>query len=147
VFAALLAREGVHGPGMPFEGKEGWCNYIARKAYSLDVMGGGVVPFKVDDTIIKLRPVRYATIPAVLAAEKIAPVARPENLREVIVATFKRAIEGIGEHHWNPHTRETATHSIPYTVAAALVQGKVTPRSFDEVNIEDESIRSLMKKI
>jgi 2-methylcitrate dehydratase len=147
VFAALLAREGVEGPNQPFQGKEGWCNYISRKRFALESMGGAGVPFKVEDSIIKLRPVRYATIPAVLAAEQLGPLADSKNIREVVVESFKRAVEGLGEHHWHPHSRESATHSMPYTVAAALLDGKVTPRTFDDDKINDANIRALMNKV
>ena len=32
VFAALLARAGMEGPHLPFEGKAGWCDHVARNA-------------------------------------------------------------------------------------------------------------------
>ena len=40
VFAARLAREGMDGPHLPFEGKAGWCRHVAGRPFSLDVMGG-----------------------------------------------------------------------------------------------------------
>jgi len=31
VFAAMLARIGIEGPHLPFEGKSGWCEHVARE--------------------------------------------------------------------------------------------------------------------
>jgi 2-methylcitrate dehydratase len=55
VFAAMLAREGMNAPYLPFEGKSGWCDHIAGKRFDLDTMGGGKTPFKILDTLIKPR--------------------------------------------------------------------------------------------
>jgi 2-methylcitrate dehydratase len=54
---------------------------------------------------------------------------------------------GTGEHHWNPDSRETADHSIPYVVAAALMDGTVTPRQFDSAHLESPVLRGLLRKI
>jgi len=52
-----------------------------------------------------------------------------------------------GEHHWNPDSRETADHSIPYVVAAALMDGTVTPRQFDDAHLKSPDLRTLLAKI
>jgi len=56
VFSAILARAGMEGPNMPFEGKAGWCDHVARERFTLETMGGNGVSFKVMDTQIKPRP-------------------------------------------------------------------------------------------
>src|SRR5262249_35938715 len=38
VFAAMLGREGMEGPHLPFEGKAGWCEHIACKRFTLGAM-------------------------------------------------------------------------------------------------------------
>jgi 2-methylcitrate dehydratase len=55
VFAALLAQAGMRGPHMPFEGKNGWSEHVARRPVSLDAFGGPGIPFKIHDTLIKPR--------------------------------------------------------------------------------------------
>ena len=45
---------------------------------------------------------------------------------------------------WDPKTRETADHSIPYLVAAALLDGDVTPATFTREKIHDPALRRLM---
>lgn len=151
VFAALLAREGMDAPGMPFEGREGWCDSVAGKPFSLDVMGGHGVEFKILDTLIKPRSSCATTISSILAAEKAASsvMRRLAEVERVTVETYERAKTGMGtgEHHWNPDSRETADHSIPYVVAAALMDGTVTPRQFDDAHLRSPELRALLAKI
>ncbi len=151
VFAALLAREGMDGPHLPFEGKAGWCRHVAGQAFSLDVMGGDGHPFKVQDTMIKPRASCASTISSILAAEKVAPSLRNRiaEVERVTVEVYERAKVGMGtgEHHWNPDSRETADHSIPYVVAAALMDGTVTPRQFDDDHRSNPELRALLGKI
>ena len=151
VFAALLAREGMDGPYLPFEGRSGWCDHVAGKRFSLDTLGGSGVSFKIQDTMIKPRPSCATTISSILAAEKVAPQirGRAAEVERVTVETYERAKAGMGtgEHHWNPDSRETADHSIPYVVAAALLDGTVTPRQFDDAHLRDPALRALLAKI
>ena len=151
VFAALLAHEGLDGPQLPFEGKAGWCNHVAGKPFSLGVMGGDGAPFKIRDTMIKPRASCASTISSILAAEKVAPSVRHRiaDVERVVVEVYERAKVGMGtgEHHWNPDSRETADHSIPYVVAATLLDGTVTPRQFDDDHRNNPELRALLPKI
>ena len=151
VFAALLAREGMDGPTQPFEGKSGWCEHIAGRRIALEVMGGNGVPFKVQHTMIKPRSACATTISSILAAEKVAPLVKGRlgEVERVTVEVYERAKIGMGtgEHHWNPDSRETADHSIPYVVAAALIDGTVTPRQFDDAHLRSPELRGLLPKI
>ena len=151
VFAAMLAREGMNAPHLPFEGKSGWCDHIASKRFPLDVMGGNGVSFKILDTLIKPRSSCATTISSILAAEKVAPALknRVADVQRVTVEVYETAKVGMGtgEHHWNPDSRETADHSIPYVVAAALLDGTVTPKQFDEAHLRSPELRALLAKI
>ncbi len=151
VFAALLAREGMDGPPQPFEGRSGWSEHIAGKRFALGAMGGNGVSFKIEDTMIKPRSSCATTISSILAAEKVAPLLknRIAEVERVTVETYGTAKAGMGtgEHHWHPDSRETADHSIPYVVAAALMDGTVTPRQFDAAHLRDPGLRALLAKI
>lgn len=151
VFAAMLAREGMEGLRMPFEGKNGWCAQIAQKSMELGPMGGAGAPFKIEVTLIKPRAVCGATISSVLAAEPLSQRLRGRTARitQVKVEVYGSAKEGMGtgEHHWNPQSRESADHSIPYVVAATLLDGTAGPAQFDDAHIADPNLRSLMTKI
>jgi 2-methylcitrate dehydratase len=150
VFAAMLAAGGMKGPHAPFAGKAGWCNHVARKPFSLAAFGGRGTPFKINDTLIKPRASCATTISSILAAEKAAAViGSVDEIEKVTVEVYERAKIGMGtgEHHWNPDSRETADHSIPYVVAAALVDRRVTPASFDDARLWSTELRTLLPKI
>ncbi|MCH8340394.1 MAG: MmgE/PrpD family protein [Chloroflexi bacterium] len=46
-----------------------------------------------------------------------------------------------------PKTKETADHSLPYVIAAALVDGNVLPESFSDEKLKDPRIREVLQKI
>src|SRR5262249_105915 len=52
-----------------------------------------------------------------------------------------------GEQFWNPESRETADHSLPYVVAAALVDGALTRHSFNDNRLWSPELRALLQKI
>ena len=150
VFAALLAQTGMKGPHAPFAGKAGWCNHVARRTFSLETWGGGGTPFKIHDTLIKPRASCATTISSILAAEKAAAqVPRVDQIEKVTVEVYERAKVGMGtgEHHWNPDSRETADHSIPYVVAASLIDKRLTPASFADARLWSPELRELLPKI
>ncbi len=149
VFAAILAKAGMEGPHLPFEGKAGWCGHVARDTIALGAMGGAGTPFKIVHSIIKPRACCGTTISSVMAAEKVGPLHNIKDVKKVTVEVYKKAKErvGTGEHRWNPDSRETADHSIPYVVAATLMDGTVTPRSFNDAHLWNPELRALIHKI
>jgi 2-methylcitrate dehydratase len=148
VFAALLARVGMEGPHLPFEGKAGWCDNVAENRFTLDTLGGNGTPFKVLDAHVKYRASCGTAISSVLAAEKVAPL-NINDVKQVIVEVYKDAKDrcGTGAHRWNPDTRESADHSIPYNVAATLMEGTVSPRSFNDTHLANPQLRALVQKV
>jgi len=148
VFAALLARAGMEGPHLPFEGKAGWCDHVAAERFSLETLGGNGTPFKILDSHVKYRASCGTAISSILAAEKVAPL-NIKEVKQVIVEVYKDAKDrcGTGAHRWNPDTRESADHSIPYNVAATLMDGTVTPRSFNDAHLWNPELRTLLQKV
>ncbi len=116
VQAALLARAGMTGPEMPFEGGDGWLDRIAGRRFEPPVMGGGDEPFRIEETFVKQRPSCAWTIASVLAPERAhARLTGRTDIARVVVETYRIAKRrtGTGEHQWHPRTRETADH--PYS--------------------------------
>jgi 2-methylcitrate dehydratase len=148
IFAAMLARAGMEGPHLPFEGKAGWCDHVALERFSLPVMGGAGEPFKIGYTSIKLRPTNGLALSSTLAAEKIAPLNISE-VAEVLVEVNRKAKDFVGTHahHWHPDTKETADHSAPYLVGATLLDGAITARSFNDEHLRNPQLRALLPKI
>lgn len=153
LFAALLAKQGLEGPSLPFEGKAGWLDHVARERLVLPAMAGGGdagVPFKILDTRIKMRPCAGETISSVLAAEQLhGKLGDPGAVRSVQVELYKRALEraATGEHHWNPRGRDAAANAIPYLIATALREGGIRLDSFDAAHLAHPDTRALMQKI
>ena len=150
VFAALLARQGMEGPNLPFEGAAGWFRKVSGEAFALESMGGRGAPFKILDTIIKARASCGSTISSIMAAERAhASLKSTRDVERVIVEVYEPAKRGMGtdEVNWRPETRETADHSIPYVVAAALLDGTVGPRQFTMERIRDPELMALLQKV
>src|SRR5262249_37822772 len=111
-------------------------------------MGGR--PCKIMDTRIKMRPAAAHDISSILAVEKLAPRLRGgRDVKHVTVEVNRKVkmMNGTGEHRWNPDSRENARTSSPYLVAATLMDGTVTPRSFNDAHLWNPELRALMQKI
>ena len=150
LFSAMLAREGLEGPSLPFTGKAGWCDHVARERFSLDVMGGPGVPFKILDTRIKHRPCAGETISSVIAAEKVSRIiGKSLKIQNISVDLYRRAIDraGSGEHHWSPRSRDAAGNSIPFLVAATLLDGTVTLNTFESGRFRSPDVLELMQQV
>lgn len=149
IFAAILARAGIEGAHLPFEGEAGWCDFVARNKFTLDEFGGrNGASFRIHDSRIKIRAACAQTISPILAAEKIAPACKGRlgDIESIKVETFASAkrISGTGEQYWNPQDRETADHSIPYVMAATLIDGTIGPRQFDDSHLWNAELRGLI---
>ena len=148
VFAALLAKEGMEGPGEPFEGRHGlWAQ--ATGPVRLGSFGGGSVPFKIDATSLKYYPSQIHTQLPISLALELRDRADPGQVESVELETYYSAWRSAGSdpEKWDPQTRETADHSLPYLIAAALTDGEVTTASFAPERVGDPHLRSLMGKI
>jgi 2-methylcitrate dehydratase len=150
IFSAMMAAAGMEGPHLPFEGNSGWCAHVSGP-FALPEMGGKDTPFRICDTLIKQRSSCATTISSILAAEYASPAMRDrlDAVKKVTVEVYDTAKKnmGTGAHHWNPQSRETADHSIPYVVTAALMDGTVTPRQFNDAHLQDPKLRALLSKI
>ncbi|BAS26613.1 MmgE/PrpD family protein [Limnochorda pilosa] len=153
VFAAYLARAGMTGPEEVFDGPRGFVRQVSGPL-ELPAFGGEGASFRLLDTDIKHFPAEYHSQAAIEAILAVRERMRADGLdagsvEEIVIRTFKVAVEIIGgeEEKWHPTTRETADHSMPYCVAVALVDGDVTPASFEPGRIQDPALHALIQKI
>ncbi len=160
VFAAMLAQRGMTGPSPIFEGEKGFMKLVSGPL-ELPFFGGEKGPsepvtFKILDTYIKRYPVEYHAQTAVEAALairedmlKVEGIDALAGITDIEVGSYNVAIEIIGREpeKWRPHTRETADHSFPYCVAVALLDGKVTLRSFETKRLADQALHEMMQKL
>jgi 2-methylcitrate dehydratase len=155
VFAALLAREGMTGPAPIFEGEKGFMKLVSGQ-FRMQRFGGDNAPFKILETYIKHFPVEYHAQSAVEAALELRGELQKKegknfmsSIKSIEIKSFEAAIEiiGSGSERWNPQTRETADHSLPYCVAAALIDGIITLNSFSLERISDKKLHGLLQKV
>ena len=160
VFAAMLAQRGMTGPSPIFEGEKGFMKLVSGPL-DLPLFGGEKgssepVTFKILSTYIKQYPVEYHAQTAVEAALAIREDIRKgegvdvlAGITDVEIGSYDVAIEIIGRdpEKWKPRTRETADHSLPYCVAVALLDGKVTLRSFEAKRLADPVLHELIQKV
>ncbi len=155
VFAADLARHGMTGPAPIFEGEKGFMKQVSGH-FELKGLGNGKRrPFKILDTYIKFYPAEYHSQSAIEAAIELRKeiVAQgfslERDIKSIEIRTFDAAYEiiGSGPEKWDPKTRETADHSLPYCVAAALMNGEAGLNQFSEDRIKDSKLHKLIQKV
>jgi 2-methylcitrate dehydratase len=147
VFAAQLAAEGLAGPEAVFEGDHGVWNAIGKSEWpALNSQGPW---FRIMGTPVKMYPCIYPGQSPVTAALAAQPQVHAEEIESIIVRTYYNAWwESASEPEmWAPATRETADHSIPYLVGAALLDGKIDVSSFSDERRNDSALRSLVQKV
>lgn len=151
IFAALLARAGMKGPSLPFTGQLGWSKIVARTELDMSTIDPGAGhPLRLYDVMIKPRAACASAISSILAAEMaFAQLDEPSSIRRVLVETYETARNFIGADpvHWNPTTRESADHSIPYAVAATLVDGTAGAEQFMPARLFDPVIRDVLARV
>ena len=147
LFAALLAWEGMAGPNQIIEGRHGLWNQVTGR-FELGPFGGEGRPFKIQDTFFKSMPVQYTGLLPVEAALKLREEADIRNIDsvKVFLDAFSLATGG-GAEKYDPHTRETADHSTPYLVLAALMDGEISERTFTPERYRDPRILGLLRKL
>ncbi|MBI2295946.1 MAG: MmgE/PrpD family protein [Betaproteobacteria bacterium] len=150
VFAAMLAARGMTGPSPIFEGVGGYFKAVTGAPFKLAALGGREHPFKIMECSIKRYPLGLYSQTVVQAAlearEKIRGADEIAEVRIQTVGTAVRLMAGDPE-KWAPATRETADHSMPYTVAVALIHGGVEEHHFDDEHLRDPAIRALTKRV
>jgi 2-methylcitrate dehydratase len=151
VFAAMLAAAGMTGPSPIFEGDKGF-----QKLVSGPLPVRGPIVGEKDDlmmlrTSIKCWPVEYHAQSAVEASLALRQQigGDPARIESVLVQSHDASVDIIGSEpeKWRPTTRETADHSLPYIVAAALTDGEVTLKQFAEVRIADPKLIAFVQKV
>ncbi len=153
VFAALLAHEGMTGPSEIFEGEMAFWKQISGP-FELGALGGeNGLPFMINQTYVKHFPAEYHSQSAIEAAlelrAEIGATDIDTKIKSITIESFDAAVEIIAgfEEHWAPKSRETADHSMPYCVSAALIDGDITLDTFTQERIQEPRLRALIQKV
>jgi 2-methylcitrate dehydratase len=148
LFAALLAAEGMTGPDRPFEGKHGLWDLITGP-FELEPLPTDKGPFRSPDVQLKYWPCEYNAQLPVWAALELRSKVDWREIVDIEIGTYIFAFTEIGNEpeKWDPKTRETADHSLPYIFARTLVDGTITVAAFEESSYRDPALRPLMSRI
>jgi 2-methylcitrate dehydratase len=147
VFAALLAREGLTYPLTMLDGEYGFGNVVPG-ALDESVLRKRTGEFQILKSCIKLWPcvgTAQAPIAAALAIHKQQP--QPNEIARVVVDLSAFAYRQQIAYPAEIRTREHADHSVPYTVARALLDGEVVIDDFDEKRFRDPTVLALIRKM
>ena len=145
VFAALLAAEGMTGPDQAITGKAGLQHAVG--AFEWAPFGGRGGPFRICETHLKYFPAVVHSQSPIAAAIELHGKVKHEEIEAVTVDSYWVANRYIQRESplWRPGTRETADHSLPYIIAAALIDGTISEHSFDDARLADPRIARLMQ--
>jgi len=150
VLAALLAEEGYTGPEHIIDGKEGIAQCLGPE-WKLDVLVDGLGDsWRIERCGMKAFPTEaltHAPISATLDIMQENSLAHDE-VETVHIRSLARAADILADpSKYDPRTKETADHSLPYVIAAALVDKQVTPAQFEAERIMSDDIRAQLSKV
>ncbi len=150
VLAALLAEKGYTGPEHVVDGKEGLAHCFGPQ-WKLSLLVDGLGDsWRITQCGMKAFPTEALThtpISAVLDLVRQHDL-KPEQVEKIHIRSLARSADILADpSKYDPHTKETADHSLPYVIAAALVDRQVTPLQFTPGKIMDPAIRAQLKKV
>jgi 2-methylcitrate dehydratase len=144
---SFLAKRGITGPITVFEGPGGLFNAVKKK-----------FTIKKLDSVLKTCVKKYnvevhgqSTIEGIMDIIKENTI-DPKEISEISIRIFNRAYNIIGGGEIGGDktivtTKEQADHSLPYAVAAALLDGELTPRQYTPNRINSPDVQRLLKKV
>jgi 2-methylcitrate dehydratase len=148
--ATFLASQGITGPPEVFEGNKGFMDAIAGP---FEIDWGREDLERVTRTIIK----KYnAEIHSQSALEGMLEMRKehgfdPHDVDRIRLDIFDVAynIIGGGEegNKTMVRTKEEADHSLPYMLAASILDGEVTPEQYLPQRIQSADVQSLLRKV
>jgi len=106
--------------------------------------------FMITKTSIKAWPAEYHSQSAITAALRLRPLIEDlDQIESILVQSHDAAVDIIGSEpeKWRPQSRETADHSLPYIVAAALADGEITDRQFSAARFNDPKLIALVQRV
>ncbi len=151
VRAAMLASTGYSGPVELFEGKEGVFEVVGNVEWKTEEMVKGLGrDFLITECGYKAFPTEALThqpITAVMDAMSENNV-DPHKVTEVRIETTSRGADILSDpSKYEPRTKETADHSLPYCIAVAVTKGNVLPSDFTDEAIKDPFVWETLPKI
>ncbi len=145
LFAALLAQAGMTGPEQAFEGRLG----LHELAGPVDLGRLGRDPPAIVEADMKFFVTEYHSQGPLMAALELRAGLDVTAIEAIHIRAYEFAYKeiGSGREKWRPTTRETADHSLPYIVAAVLIDGGFSDAIFAPARFGDPRILALADRI
>jgi 2-methylcitrate dehydratase len=146
----LLAKEGMTGPVQLFEGSKGFEKEFGMKLdYDWDNDLFDLIPkcvLKGYNSEVHTQSLVEATLEL-----KRKHSINPENIEKIDISTFLTAFHIVGGGEYGDRTtvfsKEQADHSLPYVIAAALLDEELYPAQFVPERINKPDVQQLLKKV
>jgi len=150
VLAALLAEGGYSGPEHVIDGKEGLVHCMGPE-WKLELLEDGLgESFRITECGMKAFPTEaltHAPISCTLDLIKDNDLSH-EEVAKVKIRSLARAADILADpSKYDPRNKESADHSLPYVIAAAIAERQVTPLQFTPEKIMDPTIRDQLNKV
>ena len=150
VLAALLAEQGYTGPEHVLDGKEGF-SHVFDTEWKFNILTDGLgESWRIMQCGMKFFPTEaltHAPISATLDIINDNDLA-PDQVETVTIYSLARAADILADpSKYDPRSKETADHSLPYVIAAAVADRQVTPIQFTDAKIMDSKIRAQLNKV
>jgi len=148
LFSVYLACEGMTAPGDPFLGRDGLIDHYP-KPFEWKPFSKTQADFHIINVNLKYWPVAYQMQAAVWCGIELGKQIKAEDVVNIIVEANSFAVfeSGSEMEKWDPKTRETADHSLPYILAWSLKHGEISSSAFRRESYLDPDIRLILNKI
>lgn len=150
VMAALLAEKGYTGPEHVIDGKEGLVHCMGPE-WKLDILTDGLGDsWRINQCGMKAFPTEALTHTPISAVLDLVTEndLKPDEVKFVRIHSLARAADILSDpSKYDPRSKETADHSLPYVIAAAVAERQVTPLQFTKEKIMDPVIRAQLNKV
>jgi 2-methylcitrate dehydratase len=151
VRAAMLAQTGYTGPVEIFEGKEGLFEVISGVNWKDHILTDDLgKTFLITDCEYKAFPTEALTHQPITAALNLLTEHSidPRKVTGILIETTTRGADILSDaSKYNPTTKETADHSLPYCIAVAVAKGNVLPSDFTTESLHDPLVKELIGKV
>jgi 2-methylcitrate dehydratase len=146
LFCAMLARDGFTSAPEPVEGLFGLWAATGKFTPRLPVSPGG--PSAIEMSHQKLVPAESQVLGLLDLVPDLRAWTPTEDIAAIDIVVSERAKLHIADPaKYDPQTRETADHSLPYLLAVALTDGEISLDSYRPERYTDQALRPLMNKV
>lgn len=147
VMLTLLVLKGANGPKGILEYPTGFCLALSEEPDIEKIVEGLGKPYEITANSLKAYPtilLSHASIQAVLAMISEHDVEYSDVVK--VRLTVSSTAKGQGQ-NYNPETPLAARLSIPFSVALALIDKKVSLKQFTRERLDDPRIKDMMARI